>query len=94
MDKEKQAKAVSYLLKLDQINNEYKEKIQNLAVEFIKERGDILKSGTEFISAGIKWRIEHAKVQVKVENLPVVMYKCKQVEGGVENWFSEEDIEV
>lgn len=85
------------MLKVDQINNTYKKQVEDLAVQYIKEKG-IRNKGDVFEIDGIEWMIEHSRVKIRPFDVPTVIYKCVMLdstgkETSARREFFEGDIE-
>lgn len=90
-------KEEEYLLRIDQINIAYKKKVEDLAKQYIKEKGTRQKGDT-FMFAGNEWKIKHARVKIRPFDVPTVIYQCVMVdstgkETTVKREFFEEDID-
>ena len=86
-----------YLLQADKINETYKKQIEGLASQYIKEK-EHKEKGYQFEFAGIHWEIEHARIKVRVFDVPTIIYQCVMLDDkgkktSTKREFLEEQIE-
>ena len=87
----------AYLLQIDQINDTYKKQVENLAVQYIKEKGMRCQDEV-FLLEDTQWKVKHSRVKIRPFDVPTVIYQCVMLdsvgkETSVQREFLAEDIE-